>query len=190
VHLKAHKYILTILLLFGLGFLVGTTMDVAYRRYTRERAALLYAETLKSPAGGNEAAFTFPKEVAGMPRSELLAGDQARNFICGYLGQDKNLQEAYIGTFNGARGEVVIFLALFPGAQQAGAVREAMEKSLKEKQPFDEYALVRILDGVPVHRFLEKKSTHYFFTKGSRLLWLTVKAEDPMKILLDVYERF
>jgi hypothetical protein len=190
VHLRAHKYILTILLLFGLGFLVGTTMDVAYRRYTRERAALLYAETLKSPAGGKETAFLFPKEVAGMPRSEMLAGDQARTFMCGYLGHDKGLTEAYIGTFTGTKGEVVIFLAMYPGNQQAAAVREAMEKSFKTKPPFEDHTLIRILDGIPIHSFLDKKTTHYFFTKGSRLLWLSVKSEDPAKILLDAYERF
>ncbi len=191
MHLKAHKYVLVALLLFGLGFLVGTSLDLAYRRYTRERAALLYAETLNSAPKEEEAQpFVFPRDVAGMPRSELLTGSQARDFISGYVGNGGSITEAYIGTFKGSRGEVVIFAADYTDSSEAREIRKMMERSLEEKAPFDASDIFELYAGVSVNRFLDRNTVHYFFSKGSRLLWVTVKSEEPLEVLRDVYTHF
>lgn len=189
MHLRAHKYLLITLLLFGLGFLVGTTLDMAYRRYTRERAALQLQEILKAPPV-DLGAENFPREVAGLKRTELLAGERAKDFVCGYLGTNSDIKEAYIATFNGVRGEAVIFVADFNRPAEAHEVRKDMDSTLKESQAFTDYSIIHIHDDIPITQLQDEKNYHYFFDKGYRMLWLMVKSEEPLQILLDVYTSF
>ncbi len=190
MHLKAHKYVLLALLLFGLGYLVGTSLDMAYRRYTREQAAVNYSESVEAAPNKVGETFAFPREIAGLNRTELLQGEQARDFIHGYLGKDGSIQEAYIGTFKGSRGDFVIFAAFYPSTGKAEEIRESIEKALQEEHPFDDYSVVELYEDCFVNEWQDNNHVHYFFHKGSRLLWVTVQAEDPREILADIHRHF
>ena len=114
MHLKTHKMVLTALLLFGMGLLVGTNLEAVYRRSVREKALLLYtrirdADALEETVLRED----LPREAAGMQRTEYLTGDRASDFMTGYLGKETELVQASIGTYKGNGREAIVFSARY-----------------------------------------------------------------------------
>ncbi len=192
MHLKAHKLVLIALLLFGVGLLVGTNLGNMYRRHTRDADFALHTtEEVGSSAIDPELSKDdFPREVVGMVRTNLLSGEEAEEFIYSFLGKERILSRAYIGTYKDADREAVIFVAEFLSRWEAAAVLDAMKKALNGKDTFNECSEKEILDGVTVNYLLAEKKSHYFFSKGSRVIWLMAGAEECIEILMDFYRYF
>jgi hypothetical protein len=192
MHLKAHKLVLIALLLFGVGLLAGTSLGNMYRRYNREadfaRLVKAYAGSGTIEPGINHG--DFPREVAGMVRTNLLAGEEATKFVYSYLGNERNLSSAYIGTYKDSQREVVIFVATFYSPEEAEDVLASMKKTLYGKDSFKECGEKSILDDVTVNFLQEANNSHYFYSKGTRVIWLMAGAGECIEVLTDFYRYF
>ena len=191
MHLKAHKLILAALLLFGVGLLLGTGMGNMYRRHIRADAARLATVDLGSGSMEQElVAECFPREVGGMVQTNLLTGDQAADFIGRFLGPERRLSSAYIGTYKGAEREVVIFMAKFSAPAEAEAVFAAMERALEKNDTFTEVSEKHIFEDITVNYLLDDKNSHYFYLKGNRVIWLMAGPQECIETLMDFYLSF
>jgi hypothetical protein len=192
MHLKAHKLVLMALLLFGVGLLTGTSLGNMYRRHARDAD---FARHVKSElnSGIIDPVVTngdFPREVAGMVRTNLLTEEKAEEFVYSFLGKERVLSSAYISTYKDADREVVIFVAIFYSPWEAEEVLTAMKKTLQGKDIFKECSEKSILDDVTVNYLRDDKNSHYFYSKGNRVIWLMAGAEECIEILTDFYRYF
>lgn len=193
MHLKAHKLVLIALLLFGVGLLLGTNLGNMYRRHTRGAdfarlsSAVGVGSRTKDPELSKD---DFPREVAGMVRTNLLSGEEAEEFIYSFLGKERILSSAYIGTYKAANREAVVFVAEFLSHGEAEAVLDAMKKALNGNDTLNKYIEIYIPDEGAVNHVLDENKSHYFFSKGSRVIWLMAGAEECMEVLMDFYRYF
>lgn len=158
--MRTRRILPYLLLAFGIFFLLGSG---AYLWLTQRMAEPAIAPT--------------PQKIAGLPVFALDTGAQAAREIGQLHGKGFPLTEAAVALYQGAEGNIQLWVAGAPLRSMAAGLLKSMRESIAASTglPFRP-AGERVVDGRTVFLLDGMGQKHFCFQSGNLVIWL---AADP-----------
>ncbi len=129
-----------------------------------------------------------PKELAGLPITRELQGEEAARLVTRMHGKAVVPKENIVAYYGRERIPNVVYLSRYPsedGAKQA--LKRMAEKIGPGSYGFTHHGRFSV-QSIPVHFVLGHGQIHFFFAKGKGLYWLAIDPTRAQEALADLLE--
>ncbi|KXS43795.1 hypothetical protein SAMN04488698_10899 [Candidatus Frackibacter sp. WG12] len=127
--------------------------------------------------------YGFPKEVAGVKLNNFLSGQKAIKSIEKLHGTSIDIVDGYVATYGGGQKEVKIWLSeAKTKAKAAEQIKVMTEMIMKNSDVFAKPSVFQV-SGT---RFFQTKGmgmNNYYYQKGKKAYWISVKGVDEAAIM-------
>lgn len=140
-------------------------------------SVLLLAALILHLAGCGDPPVTLPGSLAGLQRSRLLEGEEAKAVVDKLHGRGVTPRRNLVAEYAGARGTATLYYSQYGAADEAESAGRKMAEKIREgNSPFT--APVEIdRGGKKIYLCGGLGQQHYFFPAGDGLYWLAVDPE-------------
>ena len=132
-------------------------------------------------AGSNDLEGNIPQDVADLPLTQLIAGQEAIESIQQLHGKEIQLVDGVVAIYGDQR--VILWVSDAGSVSAAVELTELMEVRITEgRSPFEELGDFD-LDGMTIYALKGMGQNHYYWQSGNLVLWLAVDgilAEDAL----------
>lgn len=118
----------------------------------------------------------LPMKIHEMPLVEVTVGPEARGLIGRLHRADVAPATSYVGRYRGGGWEAVLYVSRFSAAGQADSLVLEMDRAIRAESgesPFAHHARFPVAD-MMVHTVHDRRRAHFFFARGSEVLWLGI----------------
>jgi hypothetical protein len=135
----------------------------------------------------------FPQQVMGMKLVSLITGEEAQKSVAGLHGLEIKLKEAYIGTYQNAKGSsAIIWVSESNNVAEAKKLFEVMDQKMPANSFFTDYKRVTY-QGIDLrYVYWPKMNMHdFYYLIGTKNYWIAITVDQDTKAFLDeVLQKF
>ncbi len=162
-------------------------------RAASSRGALALAlalATLATAAPAPAAEMSLPPLLADLRLGHALRGDEARREIRRLHGKRIPFEDALVAHYEGPAGVAMLYVS---EARDVATARRQVEKMTdlirNGNGPFT-HLRERVQDGVTVYSSLGQGQVHYYFRRGSRVIWVAADAMVARRALAETLRHY
>jgi hypothetical protein len=128
----------------------------------------------------------LPPTLHGLPLVTVHEGEAAAGMIGGLHGLDVAPVESRVAVYAVGDLEAVLYVSRFPDDSVAANQLSAMSDRIGEGSSGFERHVRHDVDGIEVHGVVGHGQVHYFFARGSDLIWLAAPPMMARMLLAEV----
>jgi len=128
---------------------------------------------------------TFPKRMDDYQRTRIITGEEAGRIINRLHENPVAATRNEIGLYENDRGQAMIYVSYYKDADEAEQEWQRMIDKISIQNSVFIEGTVFLSGQTSVYRCFGLGQTHYVFTEGDRLFWLSVETIGAARILSD-----
>ena len=128
---------------------------------------------------------TFPKRLDDYQRTRIITGEEAGRIINRLHENPVAATRNEIAVYENDRGQAMIYVSYYKDADEAEQEWQRMIDKISIQNSVFIEGTVFLSGQTSVYRCFGLGQTHYVFTKGDRLFWLSVETIGAARILSD-----
>ncbi len=174
-------------MLVGLAILIAAGFTISY---SSNKSTVPFGIG-SGGSGSAEKSFTFPQSLQGLNLSQSNSGPQAIGMISKLHGSNIKIKEGYIGQYDGASGQVMVWVSESSNTSEARQLFDIMDQKISATDgansaeggpPFTNRRTMRRGE-ISVIAVKGMGMENYYYQVGSKVYWLAVGGVDPVKTL-------
>jgi len=161
------------------------------KRIVRGLRVLLFAAPLLLLTACGSPDVPLPQSIGKLRLEKIQAGEEARQEIDRLHGKQIGFQRGYIGLYRAEGGSARLWLSEHSSEREATEAVERMARSMTQgkQQSFWHFRQI-VIEERTVYFAVGMGQAHYFFPKGSRVIWLAVDPELARGAIRDAVRKF
>jgi hypothetical protein len=133
----------------------------------------------------------LPQSIGTLRLEKVKSGEEARQEIDLLHGKQIGFQQGYIGFYGAETGSAQIWLSEHSSESEAAEAVERMARGMKQgkQQSFYHFRQI-VIEERTVYFAMGMGQAHYFFQKGSKVIWLAVDPQLAKGAIKDAVRKF
>jgi hypothetical protein len=152
---------------------------------------LLFAAPLLLPTACGSPDVPLPQSIGKLRLEKVQSGEEARQEIDRLHGKQIGFQRGYIGLYRAENGSAQLWLSEHNSEREASEAVERMASSMTQgkQQSFWHFRQI-VIEERTVYFAVGMGQAHYFFPKGSKVIWLAVDPKLARGAIRDAVRKF
>jgi len=127
----------------------------------------------------------FPENFFNLKLTQKMTGDEAASFVNRLHFDSVTSEKNEIGFYRGSKGNAVIYVTYYENEKSAlDSFVKMTQKISPENSVFIKGSLIKI-SGKRIYRTFGMGQTHYVFTSGNKLFWISAETIWAINFLND-----
>lgn len=128
----------------------------------------------------------LPMALHGMPVTAVATGADAEAVIRRLHGKDVASQASYMAQYEGGGATATLYVSRFESPAVANSITTDMSAALGGGNPTFAHHERFDVEGIPVHAVVGQGQAHFFFARGTDVVWLAVDYDMARIALADL----